>query len=113
MRHLQPGDEYPLLSSTDDEDDDSLDDGELTDGIRPPAGIEIPVAPSSPADSLPEEVTDDDIFGEEDFEVLERAFPARIGMWKRCMIWKMRSLLQGKYFELLVSRPNRNWTNTE
>ena len=55
-----------------------MDDGELADGIAAPRGIETPVAPSSPspADSLPEKVTDDDIFGEEDFETLEKAFPA-------------------------------------
>ena len=54
-----------------------MDDGELADSLeRPPVGIETPVAPSSPADSLPEEVTDDDIFGEEDFEAVEKAFPA-------------------------------------
>ena len=69
---LRTSDGRPLLSSTDDEDDDSLDDGELPDGITTPAGIETPVAPSSPADSLSEEVTDDDIFGEEDFEALEK-----------------------------------------
>ena len=74
---LRNSNEHPLLSSTDDEDNESLDDGELADSLlRAPVGIETPVAPSSPADSLPEEVTDDDIFGEEDFEVLERAFPA-------------------------------------
>ena len=53
-----------------------MDDGELADGIETPVGIETPAAPSSPADSLPEEVTDDDIFGEEDFETLEKEFPA-------------------------------------
>ena len=66
-----------LSSAEENEDSESLDDGELADSLeRPPVGIETPVAPSSPADSLPEEVTDDDIFGEEDFEVLEKAFPA-------------------------------------
>ena len=86
---LRSSDERPLLSSTDDEDNESLDDGELADGIRAPVGIETPVAPSSPADSLPEEVTDDDIFGEEDFKVLKghsRQMTARTGMWKRFTI---------------------------
>ena len=46
------------------DDDDDLDDGELADGIR------TPVAPSSPADSLPDRVTDDSLLGEEDFEVI-------------------------------------------